>query len=132
MKDLGELLKSADWKAEKHVPVIECPDSAAAGQAVKVVATVGKEIAHPNTTAHHISWIELYFLPDGGQFPYQIGKAEFSAHGASAEGADTSGVYTDPSVTVSFKTQKPGTIMALSYCNIHGLWKNARELKISS
>lgn len=130
MADLSELIKSADWKSEKHVPVIEAPDEATAGEAIEVVASVGKEVAHPNTTAHFIDWIALYFLPEGATAPFEIGKAEFSAHGASAEGADTSGVYTDPTVTVSFKTDKPGTILALSYCNIHGLWKNSKELKI--
>lgn len=130
MADLSEVLKSADWKAEKHVPVIECADEAAAGEAVQIVASVGKEITHPNTTAHHISWIELYFLPDGETVPVQLGKIEFSAHGASAQGADTSGIYTDSFVTVSFKTDKSGTILALSYCNIHGLWKNSKEIKV--
>jgi len=130
MKDFGELMKSADWKTEKHAPVIECADEVAADQAITVTASVGKEIAHPNTTAHFIAWIELYFLPEGGQFPYQIGRAEFSAHGASAQGADSSGVYTNPSVTVSFKTETSGTIYATSYCNVHGLWKNAREITV--
>lgn len=130
MKDFAELLQTADWKAEKHVPVIECADVTDKGAAVEVKVSIGKEIAHPNTTAHHISWIEVFFLPEGEKFPYQIGKAEFSAHGASAQGADTSGVYSHPAATISFKTDKPGTIYAASYCNIHGLWKNAKELKI--
>ena len=130
MKDFSELLKSADWKTEKHVPVIEAPEEVAIGEAVKVVASVGKEIAHPNTTAHHISWIEVYFLADGDAAPLQIGKAEFSSHGASAQGADTSGVYTNPEVTVSFKTEKSGTIYAVGFCNIHGLWKSAKEIKV--
>lgn len=130
MRDFGELMKSADWKAEKHAPVIECADEIVAGQAITVTASVGKEIAHPNTTAHFIAWIELYFLPEGGQFPYHIGRAEFSAHGASAQGADSSGVYTNPSVTVSFKTETSGTIYATSYCSVHGLWKNAREITV--
>jgi len=100
------------------------------GELLKVTASVGKEIAHPNTTAHFIGWIELYFLPDGGQFPYQIGRAEFSAHGASAQGADTSGVYTQPSVTVHFKIAASGILYATSYCNIHGLWKSARAISV--
>lgn len=130
MKDFAELFKSADWKSEKHAPVIECPDKIAAGEVVNITASVGKEIVHPNTTAHFISWIELYFLPEGGQFPYQIGRADFSAHGASAEGADSSGVYTEPFIAIRFKTEKPGTIYATSYCNIHGLWKSAKEITV--
>lgn len=108
MADLKELLQSADWKIEKHVPVIEISDQIKKGELVKVSVTVGKEIIHPNKTEHHISWIEVYFHAQGEKFPYQISRAEFTAHGASINGPDTSTVYTHPEITVSFKTEKPG------------------------
>jgi superoxide reductase len=129
MADLKELFQSADWKTEKHVPVIEGLDKVKKGELLKINVTVGKEISHPNKTEHHISWIEVYFHPKGEKFPYQIARAEFSAHGASVQGADSSSVYTHHEVALSFKTDKPGTIYASSYCNIHGLWQNAKELK---
>lgn len=130
MTALNEKFQTADWKSEKHVPVIEAPEKAKKGELIEVKVSVGKEVAHPNKTEHHIRWIDLYFLPEGGKFPYQIGKAEFCAHGASAEGPDTSTVYTNHSAVFSFKTEKPGTILASSYCNIHGLWENAAELAV--
>ncbi|MDD5669248.1 MAG: class II SORL domain-containing protein [Candidatus Omnitrophica bacterium] len=130
MSELKDLFQGADWKIEKHVPVIEAPDTIKKGELVKVVAIVGKEIPHPNKTEHHISWVEIYFQPQGEKFPYQIGRVEFSAHGASVNGADTSTVYTHPEATVSFKTDKPGVIFASSYCNIHGLWQGSRALKV--
>ncbi len=130
MAGISDLFQSADWKAEKHVPVIEAPETIKKGEFCKVTATVGKEIAHPNKTEHHISWIEVYFQPQGEKFPYQIGRAEFSAHGASVNGSDTSTVYTHPQVIISFKTDKPGVIYASSYCNIHGLWQNKKDLRI--
>jgi len=123
---LSELFQSADWKKEKHTPVIEAEK---AGEQVQVKVSVGKEILHPNTTEHHIAWIEVYFLPKGEKFPYQIGKFEFSAHGASTQGPNTSGVYTEPVVDLRFKTEKSGTILASSYCNIHGLWQSSVEVK---
>ena len=131
MAGLNNLFQSADWKAEKHVPVIEAPDTIKKGELLKVIVTVGKEIPHPNKTEHHISWIGLYFHPQGEKFPYQIGKAEFTSHGASINGPDTSTVYTQPEVAVAFKTDKPGTLYASSYCNIHGLWENSKEVKIA-
>jgi superoxide reductase len=131
MPALKDLLQSADWKKEKHVPVIDAPASAKKGEAVKVNVAVGKEIAHPNTTAHHIVFMAAYFLPDGGKFPYQVARSEFAAHGASAEGPDTSTVYTSPDVTFAFKTDKPGTILVTSYCNIHGLWESSKRLEIA-
>ena len=130
MKQFAELFKSGHWKAEKHVPVIEAPDTIKKGEFLKVLVTVGKEIPHPNKTEHHISWIEVYFQPQGEKFPYQIGRIEFLAHGASVNGPDTSTVYTHSEATVNFKTDKPGVILASSYCNIHGLWQNQKELKI--
>ncbi|MFA5014628.1 MAG: desulfoferrodoxin family protein [Actinomycetota bacterium] len=30
-----------------------------------------------------------------------------------------------------FKTEKPGTLLASSYCNIHGLWQSSKRLDIS-
>ncbi|MDP3786092.1 MAG: class II SORL domain-containing protein [Candidatus Omnitrophota bacterium] len=130
MADIKELFQSADWKAEKHVPVIEAPQKAKKGEFFKIAVTVGKEIPHPNKTEHHISWIEVYFHPEGEKFPYQIGRADFSAHGASVNGPDTSSVYTHPELTLSLKTDKAGTIYASSYCNIHGLWQNSLRIDL--
>jgi superoxide reductase len=130
MSDFKELFQGADWKKEKHVPVIEAADKTKRGVLFSVGVSVGKEISHPNTTVHHIRWIAVYFLPKGETFPYQIGKFEFTSHGESVQGADTSSVYTHPEVVMKFKTDKPGLLLASSYCNIHGLWQNAKEIEI--
>jgi len=130
MPELKDLFQSADWKKEKHVPVIEAADQAKKGMLLSVTVSVGKEIPHPNTTAHHIRWIEVYFLPKGENFPYQLGKFEFSTHGESTQGPDTSTVYTHPEVVIKFKTEKPGVIFASSYCNIHGVWQSSKEIGI--
>ena len=130
MADLKDLFQSADWKSEKHVPVIEAPDAVKKGEFFKITVAVGKQIAHPNKTEHHIRWIEVYFHPQGEKFPYQIGRAEFCAHGESAQGPDTSTVYAHPEVVLSFKTDKPGAILASSFCNIHGLWQNTKDINV--
>ena len=130
MNEMKDLFQTGDWKAEKHVPVIDAPDTVKKGEFFKVSATIGKEIAHPNKTEHHISWIALYFHPEGEKFPYQIRKAEFAAHGASTQVPDTSSVYTHHEATLSFKTDKPGIIYAASYCNIHGLWQSSRNVNV--
>jgi len=130
MASLKELLQTADWKTEKHVPVIDVSEKVKKGEAVTVTLTVGKEIPHPNTTEHHIRWISLFFLPGNEKFPYQIAKFDFNSHGESVQGPNTSTVFTDPRVTCTFKTEKPGNLIATSYCNIHGLWENSKELII--
>lgn len=130
MVELKELLQSADWKQEKHVPVIEAPDKVKKGDFFNITVSVGKEIAHPNTTEHHIAWIAVYFLPKDEKFPYQIGRFEFGAHGASIQGPNTSTIFSAPKIVFSLKIEKSGTILAVSYCNIHGLWNLARGIAV--
>ena len=120
---LASTIQTADWKKEKHAPVIECPDVVQAGEVFAVQVSVGKEIAHPNTAEHHINWITLYFQPEGGKFPYQVGHFEFSGHG---EG----GVFTQPVASVSLKVDKPGVLHAMSFCNLHGLWESSKEIGV--
>ncbi len=127
---LGDWIQHDDWKKEKHVPAIECPGRVASGEAFEVRVTVGKEIAHPNTTEHHIRWIELYFRPEGEKFAYEIGRFEFNAHGEAVAGANEGPVHTDPQVLVIMKIAKAGTLSALALCNIHGLWESTVEVKL--
>lgn len=123
MKSLGQYLQSGDWKGEKHVPVIHIPEKVKAGEEFEVKVLVGEEIAHPNTQEHYISWIKVLFLPEGAKFPVEIGNFNFTAHG---EGE----IYTDPIAITKMKTNKSGTIHAMSYCNLHGLWENSAELTV--
>ena len=128
---IGELYQTADWKTEKHVPVIECHDEVKADEMFEVKVSIGKEVAHPNTTEHHIRWIQVFFKPEGDKFPYQVARCEFNAHGESADGPDKGPVYTNHSATVTLKTRKPGVLFATSHCNIHGLWENSQVIKIT-
>ena len=130
MADLRDLLQSADWKTEKHVPAIEMPDKISKHQLLEIEVSVGKQIAHPNTTEHHIKFIELYFLGLGEKFPYQLGRFEFNTHGESAQGPNTSGIFSEPKVRAAFKIEKSGLVMAIAYCNIHGLWRSEKEVKV--
>ena len=131
MANIGELFQSADWKSEKHVPAIDCPDQVKADELFDITVTLGKEVAHPNTTEHHIRWIQVYFHADGAKFPYQIANIEFCAHGESAEGANEGPAYTHHAATIAMKTKKSGTIFAASLCNIHGLWENQKKITVS-
>lgn len=130
MPNMNELLQTADWKTEKHVPVIECKDKIKKGDSLVVNVSIGKEIPHPNTTEHYIAWAAVFFLPKGEKFPYEIGRVDFAAHGASIQGPNTSTVYTQPDASFVLKTEKAGTVMASSYCNIHGLWQSSKELAV--
>jgi superoxide reductase len=127
---IGDYLQTADWKKEKHAPVIECPDSVHADEEFMVSLSIGKEIPHPNTTEHHIEWIQLFFKPESSKFPFEVGKFDFRGHGASIKGANEGPLYTEPKVKVAVKINDSGTLMALSFCNIHGLWESSKEIKV--
>jgi superoxide reductase len=121
--NMAELfMQHDDWKKEKHMPVIDVPEVVKTGEAFPVKLSVGKEIPHPNTTEHHIDWIDLYFHPEGEKFPHQVGHFAFCAHGEAGTGPNTGPVYTEPSVIVMVKVSKPGVLHAMALCNIHGLW----------
>jgi superoxide reductase len=131
MPEISEYIGKADWKTEKHVPVIECPDTVKADELFQVKVTLGKEVAHPNTTEHHIRWVSLYFHAKGEKFAYEVAHVEFNAHGESTEGPNKGPVYTHHEVINSMKTSKAGVLHALAYCNIHGLWESSKEISIS-
>lgn len=127
---IGEAIKSGDFKGEKHVPVIEAPEKVKSGELFQIQVSVGKEIPHPNKMEHHICWIQLYYKAADGSFLIELANYKFGAHGAVME-ADAPGIaYSEPAGTVSAKLGKSGTLVALSYCNIHGLWESSREITV--
>lgn len=115
---LGTMYQSGDWKGEKHVPVIHAPETAKIGEEIEVKVLVGEEIPHPNTLEHYIAWIKVYFKAEAGKFPVEIGTFTFAAHGESE-------LFTSPFAVIKFKVPASGSIIATSYCNIHGLWENS-------
>ena len=107
-------------KAEKHVPVIKVVSRD--GDTAVIEVSVGAEIAHPNTTEHFIAYIDLYYK--GEAAIQHIGRAEFLAHGESVKGANQGPLHTEPVALFKCKITAPGTLHAVSYCNIHGLWES--------
>jgi len=111
--------------------VIEAPDSTAVDSPVVISASVGKEIAHPNTTEHHIAWIEIHFKPDSEKFAHQLSVCRFTAHGESAKGANEGAAFTDPVCQTTVRFKESGTLFSTSYCNIHGLWETQKRIEVS-
>ncbi len=129
--NISEVIRSGDWKVEKHVPVIEAPEKVTLGESFSVILSVGKEIAHPNTTEHHISWIKLYFKPAGNGPVYEVGGLTFDVHAEAVAGANQGPVTADPVGTLTLALKESGTLIALSYCNIHGLWESSKEITVA-
>lgn len=128
----AEVIQTADWKAEKHVPVIVAPGLVKAGANFMVGLTVGKEIAHPNTTEHHICSIRLYFKPETGKIVSEVAGFEFSAHGESVDGPNKGLILAEPVSQAALTLTGSGTLMALAYCNIHGFWESSQEIRVEA
>jgi superoxide reductase len=111
--EFASILKNPQSEGkEKHVPVIEVGEH---GGADMVHVIVGKEVAHPNTTEHHIDWLELYGTKKEGQV-INLGRATFAAG------------YTTPSAWFKVPIAEFKAFSALSYCNLHGIWANSVEV----
>jgi superoxide reductase len=127
---LSSTVKTADWKAEKHVPAIAAPASAKADEPFDVEIDVGKEIPHPNTAQHHICWIALHFVPEGSNTSIELGRADFSAHGASLSDAPGPAA-TASSARFRVRLAVPGVLHATAYCNLHGLWTSSAPIAVA-
>lgn len=125
MAAFGDLIQRDDWKNEKHVPMIELEGDVKKGEKVRVHLCVGSEIPHPNTTEHYISWIKLFYKPDGEKYAIHLGTYDFAAHAESVKGANEGSAKCEPCVYTVVSLEEPGELVAVSYCNIHGLWENS-------
>lgn len=123
-------IQTGDWKSEKHVPAIECPDKVAADEMFDVVVSLGKAADHPNTTEHHIRYIRVFFKPDDEKFVYNVGNFDFAAHGESVAGPNEGPVHIHHGAAFHMKAGKPGTIHAVALCNIHGLWESKKHIDV--
>lgn len=128
---LGDAIQSGDFKGEKHVPVIEAPEQVKAGEAFFVKVSVGKEIPHPNKMEHHIAWIQLFFKPEDSKFVIELAKFDYAAHAAAMDVTKTGPAWSEPVSCLQTKLAKSGTLIALSYCNLHGLWESSQEIKVT-
>ena len=128
---LGEIMKDGDFKAEKHVPTIEAPESIKKGEEALVKVMVGQEIKHPNTPLHHISWIQLYFKPDDATPAVDVAKFNFNSHGDTMDLEKPGCAVTEPASCVRFKPTKSGTLIAESFCNIHGPWECSKKIEVT-
>ncbi|WP_113073600.1 class II SORL domain-containing protein [Petrotoga sp. 9PW.55.5.1] len=115
---LGDVIKIKDFKEEKHVPTIDCVDKVKANEEFEVDIQVGKEIKHPNTVEHHIEWIDLFIQYDDDPNTVHLGRYIFGA------------VVSEPHIKSKLNLSKSGTLIALSHCNIHGLWENTKKIVV--
>ncbi|MEZ0346772.1 MAG: class II SORL domain-containing protein [Infirmifilum sp.] len=122
-KKLGDLIYTPEAasgeaisKVETHTPKIEAPDQVKAGEPFTLKISVGP---HPNTIQHSIRWVEVYFEEEGRAFnPILLARVHFEPE------------YSEPEVNLKITLKKSGTIHAIEYCNLHGLWEGRKEIKV--
>jgi superoxide reductase len=90
---------------KKHAPVIEVPAKIVASETFAVSVTIG-EINHPMGPKHYIQNIDLLV----GNEP--AGHIELRPDVAVAK------------ATFYIRLDKPVTLVARTYCNLHGLWES--------
>ena len=104
---------------EKHVPVIKVPERIKAGEEFEVIINVGEKVLHPNTVEHHIKWIQVFAeVEDRAYNPVHIATFDFGP------------TFAEPKVKFKMKINKPSTLIALEYCNLHGLWENSIKIEV--
>ena len=111
-----DVLKTSESEGkEKHVPVIEIEKGKGEGGTDIVRVIVGKETPHPNTIEHHIGWIELFGVKQGGQV-INLGRASFAPS------------FTGPNTGFQLTVADFTAFCALAYCNVHGVWSECLEV----
>ena len=112
----GDILKNKDYGGkEKHVPTIEIGKGKGTDGADVITVLVGKEVAHPNTVEHHIAWAQLMGVKENGMV-IDLGKINFAPS------------FTEPSADFHIPLSEFKSIIATSYCNLHGIWENSMDL----
>ena len=105
-------------KVESHTPKIEVPDSVKIDQLFDLDVKVGP---HPNTVEHSIRRIDVYFSEEGRSFnPVHLATTDLTP------------VYTEPNARMRLKLNKSGTVYAVGYCNLHGLWEGRKQIKVTA
>jgi len=106
--------KSESEGKEKHVPFIAATACSTCGE-IGVMIRVGKEIFHPSLPEHYIEYVELFGITKDDKL-VPLTKFELAKEN------------TIPYIKTHIKKDVFKKLIALSYCNVHGLWENEIEL----
>ncbi|MCE4614909.1 MAG: class II SORL domain-containing protein [Desulfurococcales archaeon] len=112
----GKIEGEAAGKKETHSPKIKVPKTVKAGEPFTVEIEVGP---HPNQAVHSIRYIQLFFKEDNRAFnPIHLATAILEPE------------YADPKIVFTIRVKRSGTLYALGYCNLHGLWEFSVDIKV--
>jgi superoxide reductase len=95
---------------QKHAPVIRVPEHIEAGKPFAVEVVVGA-VLHPMSEGHYIHQVELFAANE------PAGRVEFAR------------TRNQPQVIFQVLLDRPETLVAREYCNLHGLWESRRTVE---
>ena len=78
-------------------------------------------------TEKHVPVIETV---EGTQLPFEVGEISFNVHGDGAT-ANEGPVHAISEGSLAVSLNKSGKLIAVSYCNIHGLWESEKEITVA-
>lgn len=124
MKSFGDLIYAPEKnesevtnKVKSHTPRIDAPDSVKAGKLFEIKVTLGP---HPNTAEHSIRRVDVYFYEEERPFnPILLATVMLTP------------AFAEPNVQLTLKLRKSGTLFAIGYCNLHGLWEARKEIRVT-
>jgi len=62
--------------------------------------------------------------------PFEVGEISFNVHGDGAT-ANEGPVHAISEGSLAVSLNKSGKLIAVSYCNIHGLWESEKEITVA-
>ena len=97
--------------ADKHTPVVLCNDTAVRDELFSVKVRIGTDAKHPNIFVHHFEYIQLWNLET------LVGEVRLEQNNYTKEPIQIEvDFYLKPTLSMR--------LMALAYCNKHGLWRS--------
>ncbi|MFO7983312.1 MAG: class II SORL domain-containing protein [Desulfuromonadales bacterium] len=105
----GDSSKEKSLLEKKHLPVIDLPDKVAKNETFEINVALGA-VEHPMSKEHYIDYVELF----AGNAP--AGRVDFRPD------------FSVPQATFYVRLDKPVTLIARAYCNLHGLWESRTEI----
>ena len=112
--NVSEDMNQASDLEKKHLPVISAPKNIKKGEQFEVIVEVGKLLTHPNEPGHFIEFIELYC---GDTY---LARMDFTAKST----------FPIMKTRVSLD-HAHGKLRAFERCNLHGVWENEVDIKVT-
>lgn len=105
-----------------HIPIIKCSKVGNSDDIFDISVTV-PDAGLSASDDHHILWIQLYFQNTRDEELISIGKWEYMAFGKDMP-------FIQPEALGRIQFNENGTIYALVYCDVHGLWETSKYIEL--